>query len=124
MASMIRLLMKVLMTGCGFVVESIYIYFQAHNRYHKLFNRNTVKLSYSCMPNMEAVIRNNNARVVNENKPSDVSVDMCNCRDAASCPLDGKCFTSSIVYKATIQKASGNVSYLGVRQRPFIQQSY
>ena len=94
-------------------------HFPAHHRYHKLFNRNTVKLSYSCMPNMEAVIRNNNARVFNENKPSDVSVDMCNCRDTASCPLDGKCLTSSIVYKATIQKASGNVSYLGVSERPF-----
>ena len=94
-------------------------HFPTHHRYHKLFNRNTVKLSYSCMPNMEAVIRNNNARVFNDSKSPDVSVDTCNCRDTASCPLDGKCLTSSIVYKATVQKASGNVSYLGVSERPF-----
>ena len=27
-------------------------HFPSHNKLHKLFNRNTVKISYSCMPNM------------------------------------------------------------------------
>ena len=65
------------------------------------------------MPNIEALIRNNNSRVFKDNKSTDVSADTCNC------PLDGKCLTSSIVYKATIKKASGNVSYLAVSERPF-----
>ena len=50
---------------------------------------------------------------------SHVSADRCNCRDTASCPLDGKSLTSSIVYKGTIQKASGNVNYLSVSESPF-----
>ena len=94
-------------------------HFPSHHRYYKLFNRNTVKLSYSCMPNMEAVLRSNNTRVLNESKPADPSVETCNCRDAASCPLNGQCLTSCIVYKATVKKASGDVSYLGASERPF-----
>ena len=31
-------------------------HFPGHHKFHKLFNRNSVKLSYSCMPNMKNVI--------------------------------------------------------------------
>ena len=75
--------------------------------------------SYSCMPNMEAVLRNKNTRVLYESKPADASVRTRSCRDARSCPLNGQCLKSCIVYKATVQKASGDISYLGVSERPF-----
>ena len=94
-------------------------HFPNHHRYYKLFNRNTVKLSYSCMPNMEAVLRNNNTRVINESKPASANMEMCSCRDANTCPLNGQCLKSCIVYKATVKKVSGDVSYLGVSERPF-----
>ena len=32
-------------------------YFPRHHKYCKLFNRNNIKLSYSCMPNMNDVCR-------------------------------------------------------------------
>ena len=32
-------------------------HFPRHHKYHKLFNRNNIKLSYSCMPNMNNIIR-------------------------------------------------------------------
>ena len=35
-------------------------HFPATNRLHKLFNRNTVKISYSCMENLKDVIRGHN----------------------------------------------------------------
>ena len=33
-------------------------HFPPNNRYHKIFNKQNVKLSYSCMPNMEASLLN------------------------------------------------------------------
>jgi len=94
-------------------------HFPQHHKFFKLFNRNTVKLSYSCMPNMEAVLRNNNARVLSENKPVDATIKLCSCKDANLCPLSGECLKSSIVYRATVKKASGDVCYLGASARPF-----
>ena len=36
-------------------------HFPKHHRYHKLFNRNNVKCSYSCMPSMGTIISAHNA---------------------------------------------------------------
>ena len=41
-------------------------HFPKHHRYHKLFNRNTVKVSYSCMPNMAAIISSHNTKVLKQ----------------------------------------------------------
>ena len=71
------------------------------------------------MPNMEAVLRNNNARILSENKPVDATIKLCSCKDANLCPLSGECLKSSIVYRATVKKASGDVCYLGASEPPF-----
>ena len=36
------------------------INFPPHHKYHKLFNRNNVKISYPCMPNMRTMIKGHN----------------------------------------------------------------
>ena len=36
-----------------------------------------------------------------------------------NCPLNGQCLKSCIVYKATVNKPSGDVSYLGISETPF-----
>ena len=52
-------------------------YFPQNNQLHKSFNRNTVKLSYSCMPNMGSIIKSHNKNLTNaENKQT----KHCNCR--------------------------------------------
>ena len=101
-------------------------HFPDHHRYHKLFNRNSVKLSYSCMPNMEAIIKSHNAHVQKLSEQTDASTNtrMCSCRNKNDCPLDGQCLKSSIVYKATVKKASGDVSYLGISETPFKDRYY
>ena len=68
---------------------------------HKIFNRNSVKVSYSCMPNAKSNISNHNCRVLN-NKMTSINEKTCSCRAESKCPLDGKCLTTSIVYKAEI----------------------
>ena len=39
-------------------------HFPKHHRYYKLFNRNNVKCSYSCMNNMASIISCHNAKVL------------------------------------------------------------
>ena len=41
-------------------------HFPRFNTLHKMFNRNTVKVSYSCMSNVKTVISNHNAKVLSK----------------------------------------------------------
>ena len=62
----------------------------------KIFNRNTIKVSYICLPNVKQAIFNNNHRLLVElhrMKESTKDSKLCNCRQKSSCPLDGKCLT-------------------------------
>ena len=76
-------------------------HFPKDNRLHKIFNRNTVKVSYSCTKNMKAVINSHNNIILNE-KASNGSEKTCNCLRKNECPLDGKCLTTNTIYKATV----------------------
>ena len=75
-------------------------HFPRHHRYSKIFNRKSVKVSYCCMDSMARIIQSHNARVLNPFPTAPES--SCNCRDPTSCPLDGNCLTSCIVYKASV----------------------
>ena len=75
-------------------------HFPRHHKYHKLFNRKNVKVSYSCMPNMGSIIAAHNNRILSPSSPTPVR--SCNCRQPQCCPLDGKCLSTSIVYKASV----------------------
>ena len=66
----------------------IYIYVYIYNQLHKIFSRNTVKVSYSCTPNVGSIIKSHNKKLTNaENKQT----KHCNCRRKQECPLEGKC---------------------------------
>ncbi|GFS16873.1 beta-hexosaminidase, partial [Elysia marginata] len=40
--------------------------FPPNHKLHKIINKNTVKLSYSCMPNIKQIISSHNKRIINE----------------------------------------------------------
>ena len=65
----------------------------------KLINRNTVKVSYSCTPNMEKIISSRNAKLLSSPSPDERS---CSCPRNTPCPLDGKCLLKNVVYEATV----------------------
>ena len=65
----------------------------------KIFHRNTLKLSYSCMKNMSSVIQQHNYKVLSTRKNVD---RLCNCRNKDNCPIDGKCLQTCIVYRADV----------------------
>ena len=52
-------------------------HFPRSHKLHKIFNHNTVKVSYSCMNNMSNIIKGNNKKVIS--KPHD-QIPKCNCR--------------------------------------------
>ena len=77
-------------------------HFPPHHRLHKICNKNNIKLSYSCMPNMAAIIsRHNKALLAQRTEPAN-TVPPCNCKAKTSCPMKGQCRKNSIIYKATL----------------------
>ena len=90
--------------------------FPPSNKLYKIFNRSTVKLSYSCMPNMKAMIDGNNKKLL-EIEKSDSRT--CNCPKNATCPLDGECLASDIVYQATVTCDNKEETYVGITATSF-----
>ena len=82
---------------------------------HKIFNRNNVKVSYSCMNNMVRIIKSHNAKILGKVGTSSASHKQCNCRKKDLCPLNGACLINNIVYKATITTVPGDAKvYIGM----------
>lgn len=102
-------------------------HFPKDSKLSKIFNRNTVKISYSCMNNTKQIIDNHNKRVLNSSKSTDNSADStaqiksCNCRQKSSCPLNGNCLQSSVIYQATVTRKDNNTtqSYIGLTEKSF-----
>ena len=94
------------------------LHFPKQHPLHSIFNRNTVKLSYSCSANMDNILKAHNAKILlkDENKDDDKT---CNCGDKATCPVANKCHTTNVVYKATVQHKDKTQHYIGMTQNSF-----
>ena len=86
---------------------------------HKIFNRNTVKISYSCMPNLKQKIDGHNKSTLR--KTNAVPPKACNCRQPAHCPLDGNCLKSAVIYQATVATEDNRPAetYVGLTENSF-----
>lgn len=80
--------------------------------FNKIFNASTIKLSYCCTTNMENIIKQHNAKILKQ--PPDENERLCNCRNKTQCPLDGKCLSKCIVYKATVEAENVTSIYYGL----------
>ena len=61
---------KTVKTKIGkFFLQLIKKHFPKEHKFHKIFNRNTLKLSYSCMPNIKTKINAHNRDIL-QNTPS------------------------------------------------------
>ena len=82
----------------------------------KIFNKNTVKLSYSCCRNISSKISSNNRRIINP-LPTNYG---CKCRNRSDCPLDNKCLAPSIVYRAIVSAINKpDKKYFGISETSF-----
>ena len=73
-------------------------HFPIGNKLHKIFNRNAVKVSYSCMNNVKSIITSHNTRIIRKSQPQDISAENCNCRNKHTCPLQNKCMSIRTLY--------------------------
>ena len=89
-------------------------YFQKKHPLYKIFNRHTLKLSYSCMPNMKSIISSHNKHVLSNANAPTPQPDTCNCRKKSDCPLDGKCLQTNVIYQATVTIETATETYVGL----------
>ena len=79
-------------------------------------NRNNVKVSYSCMPNIASHISSHNIKTIEKSR---LEVNQrsrtCNCVDKEKCPLGGNCLATAIVYQANIKPDEDDeAKYIGL----------
>ena len=85
---------------------------------HKLFNRQTIKVSYCTTRNLKSHIGSHNRRIL-QNRTEDQE-RKCNCRNSSSCPLQGKCLEKCIIYQADVTDSNNNTkTYIGQTMRSF-----
>ena len=92
-------------------------HFHDKHKYYKIFNKNTLKISYSCTPNMKSIIAKHNKKVLSQ--PSTVdNGNHCNCHRANkdNCPLNGECTKGALVYHADVTARALTRRYLGATE--------
>ena len=75
-------------------------HFPQDHKFHKIFNRNNIRVSYSCMPNIKSAINSHNRKILHLlfNNQSRT----CNCINKTDCPLQEKCLSVNTLYQAYI----------------------
>ena len=91
-------------------------HFPRTHELHKICNRNTFKLSYSCTQNMDEIIRSHNSNIINRQHTQE---ERCNCRKKEECPLPGKCTIASIIYEAKVTTPHETKRYIGLTSTTF-----
>ena len=95
-------------------------HFPPGHHHRKIFNRNTLKVSYSWMSNIDSTIKNHNSGLIN----SRVAGKTCNCRKNDTCSVDGRCLEEGIVYEATIKSRQEIKKYVGLTEGTFKKRLY
>ena len=81
-------------------------HFPPRHKFHKLFNKDTVKISYSYTRNIKSIINSHNAKILYPKKSTEQRT--CNGLNKVNCPLEQKCLTRNIVYKAKVISSNQN----------------
>ena len=84
-----------------------------------IFNRNTVKISYSCMPNIKNIVDAHNKKLLKRPNEAMQQEKTCNCRKKEECPLGNKCLTRSVIYQATVETDEERQTYIGMTDTEF-----
>ena len=88
--------------GKGFL-NLVNKHFPPHHKFRKLFNKNTIKVSYSCIPSMKSKINSHNRHVLGSSSNIQAcNARLCNCPEAGNCPLNGNCLQNEILYLGRI----------------------
>ena len=66
-------------------------HFHKNHNLHKIFNTNSIKISYSCMSNIKRIIMSHNSRLNSKEANLIGDEKTCSCRRNKPCPLNGNC---------------------------------
>ena len=89
--------------------------FPIGNPLRKLLTRNTVKVSYKCMPNMSSIISKHNTKLL-QSDPGVQQPQGCNCQGGPdTCPLTpAECQKNNVIYVASVTSLDGVEHYTGL----------
>ena len=84
--------------------------FPKDHKLWRIFNHNTIKICYSYINNTKRTIDNCNKQILNSSKHFNDTTDntnakdteTCTCQQKNTCPLNGNCLQSSLIYQATV----------------------
>ena len=78
-------------------------HFKKNTLFGRLFNKNNLRVSYSCTRNVQAIISASNRRVLNSGQQQEQQQQKrCNCRRGVVCPAGGNCLAEGVVYEAKV----------------------
>ena len=92
-------------------------HFPKANKLHKIFNKNNVKISYSCMNYISWIVSGHNKNLLNPN----VNQYGCNCWIREDYLLQNQWLTPNIIYRDDVhcEANKDHKFYFGVAQTPF-----
>ena len=97
--------------------------FPRTHKLYKIFNRNTIKISYSCMDNVKHHIDGHNKSILSNRKETNPATEqeLCNCRIRNECPVSGRCLTDGAIYQATVSTDNDREvkTYIGLTENTF-----
>ena len=71
--------------------NTLKICYSCKHKLHKFFNRNTLKICYSCMNNVKSIITKHNAHIIRNSQSQNTETDNCNCDNKITFPLPKQC---------------------------------
>ena len=67
------------------------------------------------MPNIGQVIKNHNKSILDQNE-TELPKKRCNCREKTACPLQNKCLTECVIYRAQVTSGIETSTYIGLTE--------
>ena len=97
-------------------------HFPPTNKLHKIFNRNTVKVSYSCTQNISQIIKVHHKKVTQIKRHHQLEH---NCCIKTKCPLNDNCRKEDVIYKCkALTTFQPKKVFLGLAESEFKKKTY
>ena len=81
-------------------------HFNKDNPLNKIFNHNTLKMSYSFTNNISKIVYNHDKNLID--KSQRINILRCNCRNKEDYPMGGMCNSVKVVYQTNIFPMKNN----------------
>ena len=95
--------------------------FPADSKLRPIMNKNTIKLSYSTLPNLQKIIAGHNKKILTNYQKDKNQDKTCNCRSTNPCPLERECLKQNVIYQATVTESETKQveKYIGLTECSF-----